>query len=134
MPGIVTLKPKRERSVRNRHPWLFGGGIADAIARPGDIVAVQDARGEHLAWGYYNPRSQIQVRLLTWGATQPDDAWWVTQLERAVALRRGMGAQEETSALRLVNAESDGLPGLFAFGRQCAAAGRDRTGDRNACR
>jgi 23S rRNA (cytosine1962-C5)-methyltransferase len=110
--GIVTLKPNRDRSLRNRHPWLFSGGIADAVARPGDLVAIQSAKGEQLAWGYYNPRSQIQVRILSWGPTLPDAAWWYTQLERAVALREPLLKPTKSTAVRLVNAESDGLPGL----------------------
>ena len=30
----VVLKPGRERSVRNRHPWLFSGAIASQRGTP----------------------------------------------------------------------------------------------------
>jgi 23S rRNA (cytosine1962-C5)-methyltransferase len=110
--GIITLKPNRDRSLRNRHPWIFSGGIADAIARPGDLVSVQSARGEHLAWGYYNPRSQIQVRILSWDAPPPDEAWWYRRLQIAIALRDPMLKPTNSTTVRLINAESDGLPGL----------------------
>lgn len=110
--GIITLKPNRDRSLRNRHPWIFSGGIEDAIAAPGDIVAVQNAKGEHLAWGYYNPRSQIQVRILSWEMAQPTSEWWYGQLQQAIALREPLLKATKSTAVRLINAESDGLPGL----------------------
>jgi 23S rRNA (cytosine1962-C5)-methyltransferase len=112
MPPQVRLKPNRERSVQQRHPWLFSGAIAQADAEPGDVVSVRDSRGSHLAWGYYNPRSQIQVRVLRWGDAPPDEAWWQAQLRRAVGFRAPLLADGRTTAARLVNAESDGLPGL----------------------
>ncbi|MBA3534676.1 MAG: hypothetical protein H0T73_22380, partial [Ardenticatenales bacterium] len=111
MPTIQ-LKAKRERAVQQRHPWLFSGAIAHADAQPGEVVSVQSASGEHLAWGYYNPQSQIQVRLLRWGEAQPDRAWWWRQLERAISARAPLLADGRTSTVRLINAESDGLPGL----------------------
>ncbi|MGH2542086.1 MAG: class I SAM-dependent rRNA methyltransferase [Ardenticatenaceae bacterium] len=108
----IRLKPQRDRSVRNRHPWLFSGAIAQAEAEPGELVAVRAAGGEHLGWGYYNPASQIRVRMLVWGDAPPDEEWWRRQIEQSVALRAPLFADGHTNGARLVNAESDGLPGL----------------------
>ncbi len=110
--NTVRLKPERDRSVRHRHPWLFGGAIAHTDAQPGDIVAIESHKGEVLAWGYYNPTSQIRVRILTWGDAPPNDAWWIFQLEQAVSLRDPLLKPTNSTAVRLINAESDGLPGL----------------------
>ncbi len=112
MAGEVRLKPKRDRSVRQRHPWLFSGAIAAADAQAGEVVAVRAASGELLAWGYYNPHSQIRVRLLRWGEAPPDEAWWQRAVEGAVARRQSLLRSGETTTARLINAESDGLPGL----------------------
>lgn len=111
MPDVI-LKAKREHSVQNRHPWLFSGAIAKAEAEPGEVVAVRAAQGKLLGWGYYNAHSQIQVRMLRWGDVPPDEGWWREQIERAVALRAPTWNPNLTTALRLINAESDGLPGL----------------------
>lgn len=108
----IILKPGREKSVRQRHPWLFGGALAKGTAQAGTIVPVQSAKGETLAWGYYNPHSQIRVRLLTWGDAPPDSDWWRTTIERAVRLRDPLLKPTGSTAVRLINAESDGLPGL----------------------
>lgn len=114
MNRTITLKPKREKSVAQRHPWLFSGAIAHADAEAGDIVDVLDHRGQWLARGYYNPTSQIAVRLLTFDPTEQVDAdFWRRRLERAIARRRAPIIPDATNAYRLVNAESDGLPGLI---------------------
>ena len=74
MPN-VTLKPGRDKPVRNRHPWIFSGGIEsiDRNAADGEIVDVHSASGEWLARGTLNRRSQIQVRLLSWDNAEAID-------------------------------------------------------------
>jgi 23S rRNA (cytosine1962-C5)-methyltransferase len=114
MPTI-TLKPGREKSVRNRHPWLFSGAIQriDPEARDGDVVDVRSDIGQWMARGYLNRRSQIQVRLLTWNPDEAiDENFWRHRLQRAIAGRAALAADPQTNAYRLVHAESDGLPGL----------------------
>jgi 23S rRNA (cytosine1962-C5)-methyltransferase len=77
------------------------------------MIDVCDAQGAFLARGTLNRRSQIVVRLLTWEADEPIDAdFWRRRLEQAIASRRTLAADPTTNAYRLVNAESDGLPGV----------------------
>lgn len=70
-----------------------------------------DAQGQFLARGYWNPKSQIQVRILTWDDEPIDRDWWRRQLARAIGARVGSRPIGEVTA-RLVNAENDFLPGL----------------------
>ena len=112
---VVALKPGREKPVRQRHPWIFSGAISSIApaASDGEIVDVRDAQGAFLARGYLNRRSQIQVRLLTWDAAEPIDAdFWKRRVRAALALRAALPEVQGCTALRLVNAESDFLPGL----------------------
>ncbi len=102
--------------MRNRHPWIFSGAIArvEGHPAPGDLADVADARGDWLARGYYNPNSQIVLRLLTWRRDEEvDAAFWRRRLTAAVSARSGLAADPETDAYRLVYAESDGVPGLI---------------------
>ncbi|MFN3335396.1 MAG: 23S rRNA (cytosine(1962)-C(5))-methyltransferase RlmI, partial [Caldilinea sp.] len=111
----VRLKAGREKPVRQRHAWIFSGAIAavPAEAADGAIVDVCDAHGSFLARGYLNRRSQIQVRLLTWDADEPiDAAFWRRRLQAALDLRAALPEVRGCTALRLVNAENDFLPGL----------------------
>lgn len=114
-PPAVFLKPGRDKPVRQRHPWVFSGAIARIQGDPadGDIVEVRDAQGAFLARGTLNRHSQIVVRLLTWEVDEAiDEGFWRRRLERAIAGRAPLAADPHTNAYRLVNAESDGLPGL----------------------
>lgn len=112
--GIVRLKPGREKAARNRHPWIFSGAIGNVRGSPApsDIVEVQDSAGQFLARGYYNPHSQITVRLLTWDEEEMiDRTFWQRRLQASLARRASLAGSEDT-AYRLAFAESDGLPGL----------------------
>lgn len=112
----VILKPERDKSVRRFHPWIFSGAVARLEGAPadGDEVVVYSADGEPLARGYFNSRSQIRVRLLTWDPTQRiDGEFWRRRIGRARASRQALGlGGEANTAYRLIHAESDQLPGL----------------------
>jgi len=118
----VFLKKGRAAPVVRRHPWVFSGAIhhIDGDPADGDAVDVLDAGGNWLARGTFNRSSQIRVRLLTWDKDEVMEArFWRDRLEQAVTARRALGlgagssATPETTAYRLVNAESDYLPGLI---------------------
>jgi 23S rRNA (cytosine1962-C5)-methyltransferase len=116
MTATIYLQPGKDKPVRQRHPWIFSGAVAriEGQPAPGDLVDVADARGEWLARGYYNARSQIVVRLLTWERTeQVEAAFWRGRLAAAAALRAELQLELDTTAYRLVYAESDGVPGLI---------------------
>lgn len=108
------LKPGREKSLLRRHPWVFSGAIQQAPARAqaGETIRVVSADGQFLAWGAHSPSSQIRVRIWTFDPReQVDSCFFRIRLERAISLRRQLLGSGMTT-LRLVNAESDGLPGL----------------------
>lgn len=110
--ATIRIRKGREKPIRNQHPWVFSGAIDTAQnAQPGDIVTVRDERERFLARGYYNPRSQIQVRLLTWQDEAVDEAWWQRKLKQAIEHR--YSAPRPNVANRIVNAENDFLPGLI---------------------
>lgn len=108
----VLLKKGREKSIQGRHPWLFSGGIhaIEGQAEAGDILSLYSASGEFLAKGFYNPHSQIALRLLSFEDVPIDAAFLRQRLETAIRMRRMLVTQ--STACRLVHAEADGLPGL----------------------
>jgi 23S rRNA (cytosine1962-C5)-methyltransferase len=113
----VQLKPQREVAVQRRHPWIFSGAVDRVSGRPGlgDLVSVHDSDGDFLAWGHYSPESQIRVRLISWSPRSDPTSkdFWRARLEAAITGRRPLLADGDTNACRLVNAESDGIPGLI---------------------
>jgi 23S rRNA (cytosine1962-C5)-methyltransferase len=108
----VTLKPGKDKPVRNKHHWIFSGAVASLPDfEDGDILAVQSRAGEFLGCGYFNRRCSILGRMLSFDRTPPEEAVR-DNIVRAVALRRTL-FDANTNAFRLVNAEGDGLPGLI---------------------
>jgi 23S rRNA (cytosine1962-C5)-methyltransferase len=99
--------------VKAGHLWVYAGEIekADEGLAPGDTVEVVDHRGRFLARGYYNPASNITVRLLTRRQDEPLDGGLLRRrIAQAVAYRRHFYPAGESC--RLVYSEGDLLPGL----------------------
>jgi len=112
--NAVVLKPGRDKAVRNRHHWIFSGAIRDLPGfDDGSILPVRSAAGDLLGHGYFNRRSSITGRMVSFG-DEPAETAIRRSVERAIALRAGFFDPEVTNARRLINAEGDGLPGLIA--------------------
>jgi hypothetical protein len=112
----VVLLPDRERSPRRRHPWILSGAVARVLEAGSDSAGawarVVSAEGETLGYGHYSPCSQIRVRILVFGKEPPSDELLCERVSQAVQRRARDPLVGETDALRLVNSEGDGLPGL----------------------
>ena len=109
----LTLKPGREKALLRRHPWIFSGAMArvEGDPAPGATVQVLSSHGDWLASAAYSPSSQIRARIWSFDPAQTVDADFIRQrLEAAIRARDAY--RQESDALRLVHAESDGLPGL----------------------
>jgi len=111
----LILKPGRERSVLQKHPWIYSGAIARVEGNPGlgDTVAVYSAEGQWLAWAGYSPQSSIRARIWSWKVEEEiSPAFFEQRIAQAIARRWRLHADESVTAYRLIHAESDGLPGL----------------------
>ncbi len=112
----ITLKRDRERSLLRRHPWVFSGAIDKVLGDPqvGDTVSVFANDGRFLGHGAWNPVSNIRVRIWSWQEqTTIDTAFFETRLAAAIAMRERLLPTAPDGGVRLVHAESDGLPGLI---------------------
>lgn len=120
MSGNIIIKSGREKPIVQQHPWIFSGAIGEVKGNPtpGDMVTVTDHKGRFLARGYWNPRSQIQVRILTWQDEEINEDWWRRMLKRAIDGRAFYNnwCRRTTydEGYRVVNAENDFIPGLIA--------------------
>ena len=117
MPTIL-LKPGREKSLLRRHPWVFSGAVARMAGNPtlGATIDVLAADGQFLARAAYSPNSQIRARVWTFDEHESVGAeLFKHRIDRAISTRKALFPDSETtsSALRLIHAESDGLPGLI---------------------
>ena len=115
--ATLTLHPGKEKSVLRRHPWLFSGSIAklDGRARPGDTVDVVSHEGRPLARAAWSPDSQIRARVWSFDPDESiDHAFFKRRVAAAVARRAVLPELGGQQGLRLIHAESDGLPGVIA--------------------
>jgi 23S rRNA (cytosine1962-C5)-methyltransferase len=132
-PAII-LKESREKSLLRRHPWIFSGAIERVDGAPvsGDTLHVRSAQGEFLAWAAYNPGSQISARVWSWREEDSiDSEFFRRRITKALTARNallpieaphpnplplageGANVKSNLQSLRLIHAESDGLPGLI---------------------
>ena len=112
----VTLKSGREKSLLRRHPWIFSGAIHEVEGDPrtGETVEVLSNKGEFLCRAAFSPHSQISLRVWTFDPDeQVETAFFHSRLKRSLDFRVPFLSRESGGACRLVNGESDGLPGVI---------------------
>lgn len=113
MPLI--LKNGREKSLLRRHPWVFSGAVqrVEEQPAPGGTVDVLSWKGDFLARAAYSPHSQIRARAWTFEDEAVDADFLRRRIRAAIVLRSRLRVSSHSEALRLIYAESDGLPGLI---------------------
>jgi 23S rRNA (cytosine1962-C5)-methyltransferase len=115
MSHSIILQPEREKSLRRRHPWVFSKAVLQVKGKPesGETVDVLTLDGKWLCRGAYSADSQIRVRAWTFNEKeQIDQAFFTRRIQRAWSVRQDMYDLNQTNGLRVVAAESDGLPGV----------------------
>src|SRR5438132_10158391 len=111
----VFLRQGRSRPLWFGHPWVYENAIdrVEGDAGPGDVVTLTDHDGRLIGRGFYNPRSQIPVRLCTRADAPVDAAFFRARIAAARALRARLALPSPTTTIyRLCNSEGDDLPGL----------------------
>jgi 23S rRNA (cytosine1962-C5)-methyltransferase len=111
----LVLKKGRANPLWHGHPWVFSGAILreDGTAEAGDVVDVVDVEGRLIGRGFYNPRSQIRARVVTFRDEAVDPALIRRRVAEAAGLRTRIGlTNPDTDAYRLINSEGDALPGV----------------------
>ena len=109
--ATITLRKTRETRVRGGHPWIYASEIekVDGAFENGDIVDVCDFRGKFIGRGFYNPNSQISLRILTRNDEPCDRSFFARRIRDAWVYRQQMC---DPDSCRLIYSESDFLPGL----------------------
>jgi 23S rRNA (cytosine1962-C5)-methyltransferase len=113
----LILQAGKEKSLLRFHPWLFAGSVEEleGRARPGDTVDVVTANGKVLARAAWSPSSQIRARVWSFDPDESiDHAFFKRRVAAAVARRAMLPELREQEGVRLIHAESDGLPGVIA--------------------
>lgn len=116
----IHLRPGREKSIYNRHPWIFSGAVKKAPNIPtGTIVKVYTADNRIVGYGFFDAESQISCKIFHFSSDHQEasffnEQFWFRKIEEAVSFRKKYILNESTDSCRLVHAEGDMLPGLIA--------------------
>lgn len=113
--GTVRLPYDVARRVRAGHPWIFKEALGPRVVneQPGSVIEVVDLDGEFVARGVFDDDSNIAVRVLTTNPREKaDGALLKARVARAIDFRRRLISFDEFQCLRLINAESDGIPAV----------------------
>jgi 23S rRNA (cytosine1962-C5)-methyltransferase len=112
----VTLQPGREKSLEQRHPWVFSGSIATVEGTPavGDTVLLHGSDGSPLASAAWSPESKIRARVWSFDPREEIDAAFFRARVGAAVRARDELLDSAHNACRLIHGESDGLPGFVA--------------------
>lgn len=112
---LVKLKRGRDKSFLRKHPWIFSGAIDSVkdLKQNGETVEIISADGKPLGYGSYSAHSQINVRVLSFNPSEKIDIDFIRKrIESSIELRNNLINTQSTNAYRIINAESDFLPGL----------------------
>lgn len=115
MAASIILQADREKSLKRRHPWVFSKAVKQVKgkANSGETVEVRSQDGAFIATGAYSPESQIRVRVWSFDEHETiDAAFFQRRISAAWQVRQQLFDLNDTNGIRVVAAESDGLPGV----------------------
>jgi 23S rRNA (cytosine1962-C5)-methyltransferase len=107
------LKPNRERRLENFHPWVFKDDVDrfEGDPKPGEVGEILATNGAFVGVGYINARASIPARILSFKREPINLDFYRKAIRKALEKR---GTLQNTNAQRIINSESDGLPGVIA--------------------
>ena len=128
-------------AVQGRHPWFYKKMVRkpEGVLPAGSAVRVRDSRGRKVGVGFYNPRTDLSLRMMSRDFEADPARLLLDRLEDAVVYRRDtLRLEDVTDGYRVVHAEGDGLPAMIldrlgdALGRtsRCAVHTATHRGDR----
>jgi 23S rRNA (cytosine1962-C5)-methyltransferase len=103
------------RHVRAGHPWVYREAIGQRVlrAQPGEPIEIVDVDGDFVGRGIYDGESAIAIRVVTRNSERSVTPELLAERVRAaINLRRELVDMERYQCVRMVNAESDGVPAV----------------------
>lgn len=109
----LILKKNEERRLALGHQWIFSNEIerVEDLTKNGEVVDLYTYNYKYLGKGFYNKHSLIAYRHLTDFKEDIDRKFFYKRINNANAHRKKVN--RANNIYRLVNSESDYLPGLI---------------------
>lgn len=109
----IYLKKNQERRLLAGHLWVFSNEIEKIEGEiiNGGVCDIYSSRDRFIGRGYYNKHSLIAVRILTYGKEDINYEFFRERILKSAERRDRIS--KTRNAYRIVNGESDYLPGLI---------------------
>lgn len=109
----LTLKPGKDRPIRQQHHWIFSGAVQSLPScEEGEAAAIYAHTGEKLGTAFIHKGGSIVGQMIAFGE-ESIEAALTRRIREAFVLRRSLFDPSRTNAFRLLNTEGDGVPGLI---------------------
>lgn len=93
------------------HPWVFRDKVGDDRSlSDGDWLQLMDPSGTMIGTGVYQAEGGVAIRVFRLGLGRLNSDWLKRLLDAAIARRSEL--KVETEGYRVLNGESDGVPGV----------------------
>jgi len=112
----VVLRPRRAQPFFGRHPWVYPGAIKEVEGTPadGDVVDVVTHTNTFIARGFFNSKSKIRVRLMSWDPDRElNDSFFREKFSAAARFRLALFGGGDRIGCRVVASEADGISGII---------------------
>lgn len=112
----VKLSAKGEKSVLNKHPWVFSNSIEKISdnAKTGDLAIIFGKRkNKVIGLGLYDADSPIRIKMIHYASAEINASFFLKRIEIAFEKRKTL-LKTNTNSYRLLFGENDGFPGLIA--------------------
>ena len=107
----LRLKQGKEKPILQHHHWIYSGAIA-TFPEGGNLAVVESSAGAPLGIALLSQGHSISGHMIAFGEESLEEALR-NRLRHALELRRRIFDPAKTNAIRLINAEGDGIPGLI---------------------
>src|SRR5262249_60744338 len=104
----VSISRRGEDRARAGHPWIYRSDVTAASAAPGDLVQVVGARGRPIGSALFSDRSEITLRMVSFGPASAAPDFLRERIAAAMAYRESL--KLNATAYRLLHTPADTLP------------------------
>lgn len=110
----VEVSPQAEHAMAKKHPWIFRKGLADTDKelKAGDLLELCNRRGRVIGVGYYDSEELIRARVLQFSRSDINQEFFDDVMGKAFQKRQRL-LGKGTNGFRIINGESDSLPGVI---------------------
>jgi 23S rRNA (cytosine1962-C5)-methyltransferase len=109
----VVINKESKEKLEKFYTWVYKNEIVNDVAHinSGELVQLKDQNGGFMGIGYFNYKSEITIRVLSFQDEPINEAFFEKRIVKAIAKREHL--KSKSNAYRLIHSEADLLPALI---------------------